>query len=108
VLTVFTLALVDQWVSPPAPPNKHRFGDGVERIMSDLVGLVVRNGRVSIPQLSVACIAASLAASWVFCHVKDRRGRRLQRETEQQDERREVVEMSAFEGAGLGLVAVAA
>jgi hypothetical protein len=32
----------------------------------------MHNGRPSIHQLSVACIAAGLAGTWLFCHVMDK------------------------------------
>ncbi|KAK4039577.1 hypothetical protein C8A01DRAFT_16467 [Parachaetomium inaequale] len=76
VLAFFTIACIDHCLSP-APAN--HFGDGVELIMSSMLSSIVHNGRVSIPQLSVACIAAGLVVSWLFRHVRDRLTQQFQR-----------------------------
>ena len=70
VLAVFVLALVARVVSPSSKP----FADGVDPVVWNLLlwPLMRNNGRPSVPQLSVACIATGLAGTWLFCHVRDK------------------------------------
>ncbi|KAL2180681.1 uncharacterized protein P884DRAFT_311398 [Thermothelomyces heterothallicus CBS 202.75] len=86
VLAVVALApLLGRWASPPGSPTlPGDVGIGVvaaERALSGIARSAAHDGddddddddlRPGIPELSMACIAAGLVASWVFWHVRDR------------------------------------
>jgi hypothetical protein len=101
VLAFFTVACIDHCVSP-APAN--HFGDGVELIVSSMLASIVHNGRVSIPQLSVVCIAAGLVVSWLFRHVRDRLRQQVERLENERRDMGNVSEVSAFEDDEVRLV----
>lgn len=74
VLAVFVYTVINTWVA-----TGHLGGGGFEPVLSRLISFIVPDGRVRIPELSVACIAAGLVMSWLYRHVKLQYERRDQR-----------------------------
>jgi hypothetical protein len=73
VLAVFVYTLINTWVATG------HLGSGLEPVVSHLVSFIIPDGRIRIPELSIACIAAGLVISWLFRHVRLQYERRYRR-----------------------------
>ncbi|KAK4239487.1 hypothetical protein C8A03DRAFT_14116, partial [Achaetomium macrosporum] len=66
VLAVFLIVIIDDWLSAGA------FGGGFKQMLAELASDIVPNPGIRTPEVSIACIATGLVASWLLRHVMSR------------------------------------
>jgi hypothetical protein len=63
VLAVFLIVIFDDWLSSGT------YGGGLKQVVSEFASGIIQDAGSWVPEVSIACIATGLLASWLVRHV---------------------------------------